>query len=239
MARRGFSQWGNDLHTGRRSYNIVGRRKGFFAVSLVIVALCALVLGIRGFNFGIEFTGGSEFTVSGVSDTSQSIATEVVEKTGVTEIPRVSSLGSSAVRVQTVPLEQAQIDEIKAGLAEAYGVGADAVTVTTIGATWGKDVSSKTIQGLIVFVLLVTLVMTAYFRNWRMAAGTYSSIFLATPIEVALRDREPAIKAHTEKVLALRAGAEAGEPDAAYAVTGKLLPGQHQGHAAQPRRRKK
>ena len=359
MARRGFSQWGNDLHTGRRSYNIVGRRKGFFAVSLVIVALCALVLGVRGFNFGIEFTGGSEFTVSGVSDTSQSIATEVVEKTGVTEIPRVSSLGSSAVRVQTVPLEQAQIDEVKAGLAEAYGVGADAVTVTTIGATWGKDVSSKAIQGLIVFVLLVTLVMTAYFRNWRMAAGaiialfhdliltlgvyalvgwevtpatmigfltilgysiydtvvvfdkvrentdgilaqkrstyeeqanlavnqtlvrsintsvvallpvssilfigafvlgagtlrdialalfvgmaagTYSSIFLATPIEVALRDREPAIKAHTEKVLALRAGDEAGEPVAAYAVTGKLLPGQHQGHAAQPRRRKK
>ncbi|QIK83602.1 protein translocase subunit SecF [Sanguibacter sp. HDW7] len=359
MARSGFSQWGNDLHTGRRSYNIVGRRKGFFAASLVIVVLCALVLGIRGFNFGIEFTGGSEFTISGISDRSQSLATDTVAEAGVLEAPRVSSLGSSAMRVQTVPLEQEQIDAIKAGLAKAFEVPDSSVTVTTIGATWGKDVSSKTIQGLIVFVLLVTVVMTAYFRNWRMAAGaiialfhdliltlgvyalvgwevtpatmigfltilgysiydtvvvfdkvrentdgilaqkrstyeeqanlavnqtlvrsintsvvallpvssilfigafvlgagtlrdialalfvgmaagTYSSIFLATPLEVALRDREPAIKAHTEKVLALRAGSGEGEELSAYAVAGKLLPGQHQGHSAQPKRRKK
>lgn len=359
MARRGFSQWGNDLHTGRRSYNIVGQRKRFFAASLIVVALCALVLGIRGFNFGIEFTGGAEFTVSGVADTAQSTATEVVQEAGVAEVARVSSLGASSVRVQTVPLEENQIDTIKAGLADAYGVAADAVTVTTIGATWGQDVSQKTLQGLIVFVLLVTLVMTAYFRNWRMAAGaiialfhdlivtlgvyalvgwevtpatmigfltilgysiydtvvvfdkvrentqgilaqkrstyeeqanlavnqtlvrsintsvvallpvssilfigafvlgagtlrdialalfvgmaagTYSSIFLATPLEVALRDREPAIAEHTAKVLAARAGESEGVEVSAYAAAGKLLPGQHQGHTAQPRRRKK
>src|SRR5699024_7920255 len=34
-----------------------------------------------------------------------------------------------------------------------------------------------TIQGLIVFVLLVTLVMTVYFRNWRMAAGAILALF--------------------------------------------------------------
>ena len=356
---RGFSQWGNDLHTGRRSYDIVGLRKRFFVASGILVVLCALVLGVRGFNFGIEFTGGTEFTVSGVADTSQGTATDAVARTGIAEATRVSSLGSAAVRVQTVPLEQAEVDVIKAALADAYEVPAASVTVTTIGATWGKDVSQKTIQGLIVFVLLVTLVMTAYFRNWRMAAaaiialfhdlvvtlgvyalvgwevtpatmigfltilgysiydtvvvfdkvrentdgilaqkrstyeeqanlavnqtlvrsintsvvallpvtsilvigafvlgagtlrdialalfvgmaiGTYSSIFLATPLEVALRDREPTIKAHTAAVHALRAATPDGEEPTAYAVAGRLLPGQHQGQAAQPRRRKK
>jgi len=38
-------------------------------------------------------------------------------------------------------------------------------------------------------------------------AGTYSSIFIASPILAALREREPAIKAHNQRVLARRGGA--------------------------------
>jgi preprotein translocase subunit SecF len=37
-----------------------------------------------------------------------------------------------------------------------------------------------------------------------MLAGTYSSIFIATPFAAQLKDREPAIKAHTDRVLARR-----------------------------------
>ena len=39
-----------------------------------------------------------------------------------------------------------------------------------------------------------------------MIVGAFSSIFLATPLEVALREREQGIRDHTAKVLALRAG---------------------------------
>jgi preprotein translocase subunit SecF len=37
-----------------------------------------------------------------------------------------------------------------------------------------------------------------------MAAGTYSSICIATPLAAQLKEREPSIKAHTERVLAKR-----------------------------------
>jgi preprotein translocase subunit SecF len=73
------------------------------------------------------------------------------------------------------------------------------------------------------------------------AIGTYSSIFLATPLEVVLRQREPAISAHTEKVLARRS---ASGDDATAAESGELVgsiqlqPGSHQGHGAQPRRKR-
>ena len=33
----GFAQWGNDLYTGRRSYDIVGRRRVWYTISAVIV----------------------------------------------------------------------------------------------------------------------------------------------------------------------------------------------------------
>jgi preprotein translocase subunit SecF len=45
-----------------------------------------------------------------------------------------------------------------------------------------------------------------------MAAGTYSSICIATPMAVQLKDREPVIKAHTARVLSKRGPAPAVAP---------------------------
>ncbi|MDR2113777.1 MAG: hypothetical protein LBO75_00690, partial [Bifidobacteriaceae bacterium] len=75
-----------------------------------------------------------------------------------------------------------------------------------------------------------------------MAAGTYSSIFLATPLEVALRNREPKIREHTQRVLDRRtAAAAAGQDDgvglAALAGLGAVQAGRHLGAGAQPRRK--
>lgn len=74
-----------------------------------------------------------------------------------------------------------------------------------------------------------------------MIVGTYSSVFVATPLEVSLRAREPKIKEHTAKVLALR---ESGEADvvtdqSGVIRVGALTPGRHLGTAAQPNRKKK
>jgi preprotein translocase subunit SecF len=70
------------------------------------------------------------------------------------------------------------------------------------------------------------------------AAGATSSLFLATPLDVALREREPKIKAHTEQVLAARAtSGESGEE--LLLVATPLKPGQHQGQAAQPKKRRR
>jgi preprotein translocase subunit SecF len=75
-----------------------------------------------------------------------------------------------------------------------------------------------------------------------MAAGTYSSIFLATPLEVALRNRQPTIRDHTARVLAgrkaaIEAGTAEGADLAALAGLGALKAGQHRGQGAQPRRK--
>jgi preprotein translocase subunit SecF len=361
-----FAQWGNDLYTGRRSYDIVGRRKVWFTLSAVLVLVSAVLLIKPGFELGIEFRGGSEFTVSNVTDTDQQPAIDAVATVAPDEVPRVTNVGSSSVRVQTSTLTNDQVEQVRTALEEAYGVSEDDVASSFIGPTWGKDVSSKAVTSLVVFLVLVTVVMTIYFRNWRMAVaalialfhdlvitagvyaavgwevtpatvigfltilgysiydtvvvfdkvrentvgvldqsrttyaeranlavnqtlvrsintsvvallpvsailfigafvlgagtlrdialalfvgmivGAFSSVFLATPLEVAFRNGEPGIRAHTKRVLAARAeatdvehaeGVVAEGADVAR-LTGQLRPGQHQGAAAQPRKKK-
>ena len=57
-----------------------------------------------------------------------------------------------------------------------------------------------------------------------MAAGTYSSICIATPLAVQLKDREPAIKAHTARVLAKRRRSSAATDRSTSAEPVKVPP---------------
>jgi preprotein translocase subunit SecF len=177
----GFAQWGNDLYTGRRSYAIVGRRKRYFVAAIVAVVLSLAIVGVRvaggGLNLGIEFRGGSELTVSGVADTSQEPAAAAVQAVAPEEVPRISSVGDDTVRVQTSQLTNDQVQDLRLELADAYGVDAGEVTSAFIGPAWGQDVTQKALVGLVVFLLLVSLVMTLYFRNWRMALAAVIALF--------------------------------------------------------------
>ena len=75
-----------------------------------------------------------------------------------------------------------------------------------------------------------------------MLLSVLSSIFLATPLEVVLRLREPAIAEHTATVLARR-GKGGAEPKLVTVgtVQGKVDPqvtaGGHKGTGAQPKRK--
>ncbi|GAA2723820.1 protein translocase subunit SecF [Cellulomonas aerilata] len=171
MAASGFAQWGNDLYTGRRSYDIVGLRRRWYAIALALVLASAALLLTKGLNPGIEFRGGSQFTVSGARTVEQQPAIDAVAEVSPTEEARVSTVGDDAIRVQTAALSAEEVTEVRGALASAYGVSEDEVTSSFIGPSWGKDVSSKAITGLIAFLALVTVVMTLYFRAWRMAVA--------------------------------------------------------------------
>ena len=165
-----FAQFGNDLYSGQRSINIVGRRKIWYLISAVLIIISVIGPIIRGgFNFGIEFTGGSEFVVSNVSDTSQQLATNAVTSVVPEMAPKVSTLGEDSMRVQTGQLTATESREVRVALADAYAVPIDDVTASFIGASWGADITQQAIRGLIVFLLLAGLVMALYFRTWKMS----------------------------------------------------------------------
>lgn len=172
-----FAKWGNDLYTGDKSYNIVGSRRKLYTIAIVAVVLCFAILGIRGVNLGIEFRGGSQFTITNVENTDQQPALDAIAAVKSDEIARVSNVGSNAVRVQTAELTDDEVTEARGKLAAAYGVSEDDVASSFVGPTWGQDVSKKAVTGLVVFLLLVMVVMSLYFRAWRMAAAAIIALF--------------------------------------------------------------
>ena len=167
-----FNQFGNDLHTGKLSYNIVGRRKIWYSVAAVMILIAILGPVLRGgFTFGIEFTGGSEFVLSEISTEDQGAAATAVTGVVPEAVPKVSVVGSDSIRVQTDQLSDTESREVRAALASAYSVDAAKVTSSFIGPSWGQDITGSAIRALLTFLVLAGAVMALYFRTWKMAAA--------------------------------------------------------------------
>jgi preprotein translocase subunit SecF len=163
-------QLGNDLYSGEKSFDIVGRRKIFYIVGLVVVIASILVPVVKGgFNFGIEFRGGSEFRIEGAASLSQQLARDAVQSIEPSIEPLITTVGLDAVRIQTEQLNDVASEEVRIALADAYGVPSGSVTSSFVGANWGADVTEKALIGLVVFLLLVTLLMALYFRTLKMS----------------------------------------------------------------------
>ncbi|MET0767305.1 MAG: protein translocase subunit SecF [Aeromicrobium sp.] len=167
-----LSTLGQHLYEGRVSFDFVGRRTLWYSISAAIVVLATLAITVRGFNYGVEFKGGVEFTaqVKTADSASADAMAQGVEDADVPEAgdPTVQTSGADTIRIQTRALTQDQATRITTSLQEA---GAIEVSQNLIGPTYGKQVATKALTGLIVFLVIVVIFIWGYFREWRMSVA--------------------------------------------------------------------
>ena len=113
-------------------------------------------LAIKGLTLGIEFKGGSSFTVN-TPNPSVSQAREAAAEAGVTGEAIVQLVGSDKVRVQTQALDPALNNAVQDALAAKFSVSVSSIDVQIIGPSWGKDITRKALYGLFGFLLVVMI----------------------------------------------------------------------------------
>lgn len=190
---------GGKLYRGEVSYDFVGHRRRWYAASGVILLIAVLSLIFRPLNLGVEFEGGSVFTVptaTGTIDQARAVAAaNNVPEPVVTE---VTSGSSRSLRVQTQDLSTSGNQAMIKALATEFNTPAETINAQIVGPSWGKEITKKAFTGLVVFLILIAVFLSLYFE-WRMAVaalvalihdlvvtiGIYSLIgFVVTPATV-------------------------------------------------------
>lgn len=167
----GLSNLGNLLYRGEKSFDIIGKRKIWYVISAILLIISISTLGIRGLNLGIEFKGGSEFSVPEPLANTDSVvkARAAVSESGTTA-SSVTIIGGNKIRVNTPALTTDESKVVSSAIAVALGVNEAEVKVQIVGPTWGGEVSKNAARALAVFLILVGIFMAVYFE-WPMAVA--------------------------------------------------------------------
>jgi len=161
-----FGTIGNQLYRGEVSYDFVERRKLWYTVSAVLLAVSIAALVWKGLTLGIEFRGGAEFRVKSPTVTTEAVRDEVASV--VEGEILVQGVGTDAVRAQTERLTSGELQEVQAALADRFEVNRDAVSTQFIGPSWGAEISTKALRALFFFLLGLVVFLSLYFE-WKMA----------------------------------------------------------------------
>lgn len=183
-----FARFGNDLHSGARSYPFVGKRRLWLLLAAVLMAVSVLIPSVSGgFNLGIDFRGGSEFVVSKTAHVDTATGERIIhEKAKDASDVRVTNIAPGTIRAQMSKLSDDETLQVKAALQEAYGVSENDVTSSFVGPTWGADVTRQAFWGLVAFVVLALIGMAFYFRTWKMSLASIAGLFFTVVVTVGL-----------------------------------------------------
>ena len=154
-----FSGLGGRLYRGETSVDFIGKRRRWYAVSGLLVLASIAALSFQGLHLGIEFKGGSSFTVSTTSP-SVAQARNAVAATGVSGELIVQLVGNDKVRVQTGSLDTAANNAVQDALAASFGVDVATIDTQIIGPSWGKEITRKALYGLFGFLIVVMLYLS-------------------------------------------------------------------------------
>ncbi|WP_175084652.1 protein translocase subunit SecF [Candidatus Frankia nodulisporulans] len=158
--------------------DFVGRRRAWYTVSGVVVAICIISMIVRGFSLGIEFSGGAVFQLPSNGGTVEQ-AEDTLANAGIDPSDSVIQQleTSHQFRVQTRTLTDQQTEQVTDALAKQFSISDPDrnIAVSTVGSSWGSTITKKAIQGLIVFLILVVIYLSVRFE-WKMAMAAMAAL---------------------------------------------------------------
>jgi len=170
-----LSGMGGRLYRGEKSFNIIGNRRRFYALSGAVIIISAIALGVQGLHLGIEFKGGSQFTLTHPGATI-ALGQKAVTDSGLTSETIVQKIGTNKIQITTKTLTNAENDAVETSISKDFGIPVSDINVMSIGPSWGKDITHKAIQGLVGFMLVVMLYLALAFEP-KMAQAAIVAVF--------------------------------------------------------------
>ncbi|MET8290646.1 protein translocase subunit SecF [Streptomyces sp. NPDC048448] len=175
---------GARLHRGEIGYDFVGKRKIWYAISILITITAILGLTVRGLNMGIEFQGGAVFTTPKHMTSSVNQAeTYAQDASGHDAI--VQKLGDGSLRIQIAGIDTDKSDQIKDQLSKDLKVDSEQINADLVGPSWGDQIANKAWEGLAIFMVLVVIYLAIAFE-WRMAIAALVALIHDITITVGI-----------------------------------------------------
>ncbi len=178
------------LYTGTGAFEVIGRRKLWYSVSGLIVAIAIASILLRGFTFGIDFEGGTKVSmpVAGQNGTVSTQQVEDVFSKTLSKSPEsvvlVGSGGSATVQIRSETLTNEETEKLRTALFDAFHPkGSDgqaskqAISDSAVSASWGGQITKKALIALVVFLVLAAIYITVRYERYMAMSALATLVF--------------------------------------------------------------
>lgn len=163
------------LQEGETDVSFVPRWKLWFGLSGAVIVLGMAALLSWGLNLGIEFEGGYAWEApaegASVSDLSEALEGEGVDAT----VQTIGTGDGERLRVKAEIGDDRSPSEITELIAEELSVDENEVTSQAVSESWGKEITEKARNALIIFLIVITAYIALRFE-WKMAVATLAAL---------------------------------------------------------------
>ena len=166
---------GGRLYRGEVSYDFVGRKRRWYTISGVILLVSVVGLLVLHLNFSVDFKGGAVFQFTAPSATQTQVE-DTVSHAGVNGAivqQLTGKLGNRSWQVQTDTLTSQESSTVENALTNQ--LGAKNMSTSFVGASWGGQITTKAIQALIAFLIVIVLYLSIAFE-WKMAVAAFVAL---------------------------------------------------------------
>jgi preprotein translocase SecF subunit len=157
---------------------IIENRRNYFLFSIfvLLVGVAFMVVNLasgRGaFNYDVEFSGGTSFTIDIGADFNNDDVMDIVREISRQDAPQIQKLvGTNQVMIRLRSVDQETRSKLIDAISEKYNITQDAFTYSDISATISGEMQSSAILAVVVACAAMLLYVSIRFRDVRMGAA--------------------------------------------------------------------
>ncbi|TQM31776.1 protein translocase subunit SecF [Nocardia bhagyanarayanae] len=176
----------NRLYTGTGAIDVIGRRRMWYGITAVIVLISLATILFRGFNFGIDFEGGSRIQFPAGDATTSQVEDVYREAIGTdpVSVQTVGTGSTATMLIRSEALDVQQVDKLNGALFEEFKPldkngtpSRAAISTSDVSETWGSQITEKALRALAVFLVIVSIYIAVRFERDMAIAALAALVF--------------------------------------------------------------
>ncbi len=164
------------LYRGETSFDFVGARRLWLAISSTLLLISLLGLVVFGLNLSLDFKGGVAVDVANTAGADVATVRDALAPLGLADAKVQLLAGGDDIRVQVGTLTAEESQAFQQAVADASGSPLSEVSVEEVGPTFGAQITKRAITALLVFLGAVVLFMS-WRLEWKMAVSGIAALF--------------------------------------------------------------
>jgi len=172
----------------KKEFHFIEKRKIFYTCSAIVIIAGLVTLGFKGFNLGIDFTGGTMIQM----DLGQKVAISEVQKTIKqydlnADIVYSGSDKHEVIIKTTKALNADARDKVQKTIEKTYNLKDSSVIASEeFGPTIGKEIKNNALKSILLAALGMLIYIIVRFRSWKYGVAAIAGILHDVLVMIAV-----------------------------------------------------